>query len=381
MNKFVSALLLFFSITTAFAQTQAILLDQAGKLDQAKTEIDKAILDAKLSTKAKTWFARGQIYEHIANDPTKLYSKLDSNAAFIAYESYKKASELDKPGGSYDKDSKAALISQSLYAALFNQAIQRYQAKNYVDAIKAFQLAQENNPKDTLSVLYTGIAAQQSKDIPLAKNALGKYIDLGGKDLDFFYTLAALYIADKENDKALEVIAKGLLINPSNKNLKDQELSILLSTGKLDQAIDNLKKAIEREPKNLQYQTNLAILYGNAGNKDEEKAIYKKVLALDSTNFEANYNLGVFYFNKGAETVKKLNSLDMNQYNKSGKKIEAEMQSHFQQALPYFEKAHQSNPKDIPLMENLVKIYNQLKRNTDVDKLTKEIENAEANKK
>src|SRR4028118_1777372 len=135
MNKYVSALALFFSLHMAFAQTNAITFAQAGKLDQAKAEIDKAMQNPKLSAKAKTWYYKGQIYEAIANDQTKIYSKLDSNAATVAYESYKKASELDKPGGSFDKDSKAALTSQSLYAALFNQAIQRYQAKNYPAAV------------------------------------------------------------------------------------------------------------------------------------------------------------------------------------------------------------------------------------------------------
>jgi Flp pilus assembly protein TadD len=380
MNKYVSALVLVISMSTAFAQNAAIIYDKEGKLDKAKEEIDKAILDTKLSAKAKTWFARGQIYEHIANDPTKIFSKLDTNAAFVAFESYKKATELDKPGGSFDKDSKTALSSQSLYAALFNQAIQRYQAKNYVGAIKAFQLSQETNPKDTLAALYTAIASHQNNDLPLAKASYEKYIDLGGKEVEIYNSLAGLYVTDKETDKALSVITKGLVINPSNKNLKDQELNILLTTGKIDQAIDNLKKAIEREPTNAQYQLNLGILYDNAGKKDEAQAIYKKVLEIEPNNFDANYNLGVFYFNQGAEETKKLNKLDINQYNKVGKKIEAEIQSKFQQALPYFEKAHQANSKDIALMENLVKVYTQLKKPAEAEKMTKAIESAE-NKK
>jgi Flp pilus assembly protein TadD len=380
MNKYVSALVLFFSITNAFAQTNAITFAQAGKLDQAKVEIDKAMQNQKLAAKAKTWYYRGQIYEAIANDQTKIYSKLDSNAATVAYESYKKASELDKPGGSFDKDSKAALSSQSLYAALFNQAIQRYQAQNYTDAVNAFRLAQETSPKDTLAALYTGIAYQQLKDINSAKTAFENYMNLGGREADVYSSVAGIYITEKNNDKALEIIQKGLVIHPTHKGLKDQELNLYLTSGKMDQAIDNLKKAIEREPKNSQYILNLGILYDNAGKKEEALDMYKKVLEIDPNNFDANYNMGVFYFNQGAESTKKLNKMDLKQYQKDGKKAEAEVQSKFSMALPYFEKAHQINPKDISLMENLVKVYTQLKRNSDAEKMTKAVEAAEKSK-
>jgi tetratricopeptide (TPR) repeat protein len=377
MNKYVSALVLFLSITTAFAQTNAILLDKEGKLDKAKEEIDKAIENPKLAAKAKTWFARAQIYEHIANDQTKIYSKLDSNAAAVAYESYKKASELDKPGGSFDKDSKAALTSQSLYAALFNQAIQKYQAQNYKDAVTAFRLAQETSPKDTLAALYTGIASQQLNDVPAARIAFENYINLGGRESEVFNSVASMYIADKNNDKALEILQKGLTLYPNHKGLKDQELNIFLTSGKMDEAIDKLKASIEREPNNAQYVLNLGIMYDNAGKKEEALEQYKKVLTIEPNNFDANYNIGVFYFNQGAEATKRLNKMDLKQYQKDGKKAEAEVQAKFQQALPYFEKAHQVNPKDVSLMDNLVKVYSQLKKTAEAEKMAKLIDAAE----
>jgi tetratricopeptide (TPR) repeat protein len=380
MNKYASALALCFTINIAFAQTNAITFAQAGKLDQAKAEIDKALQNPKLSTKAKTWYYRGQIYEAIANDQTKIYSKLDSNAATVAYESYKKASELDKPGGSFDKDSKAALASQSLYAALFNQAIQRYQARNYPAAVAIFRLAQETSPKDTLAALYTGIASQQQKDLVGAKAAFEKYMELGGKEAEVYSSVAGMYLNDKNNDKALELIQKGLALHPTNKALKDQELNLYLTSGKMDQAIENLQKAVAREPNNPQYLLNLGILYDNAGKKEEALGMYKKVLAIQPDNFDANYNLGVFYFNQGADATKKLNKMDLKQYQKDGKKAEAEVQSKFSLALPYFEKAHKINPKDVSLMENLAKVYTQLKRSSDADKMIKAIDAAEKGK-
>lgn len=421
MSKFVFLIVLSLTISTAFAQTKAVLAQQSGKLDEAKAEIDKAMQDAKLVTKAKTWFYRAKIYESIANDRTGIYTKLDSNAAMVAYDSYKKAIELDKPGGSFDKDSREALAT-NMYAILFNQGIQKYQNKNYADAIKAFQLAQETNPKDTLAFLYAGIASQQNKDMAGAKTYLEKYLEVGGKDPEVYGSIVSIYQSEGNNEKALEYLKKGIAANPTSKSLKDQELNLSLASGKTDDAINNLKAAVEREPNNPLYQLNLGIMYDNVGTKlseqgdkaeaeakkldpagkkpesvakraeadklkkeamdrkAEAQAIYNKVLQLDPNNFDANFNLGVFNFNQAVEVAKKLNALDLKQYQKDGKRLEGEVKAKFEQSLPFFEKAHQTNPKDLINLGNLRKVYSQLKRQADVEKMTKEIEAAEASK-
>jgi tetratricopeptide (TPR) repeat protein len=175
-------------------------------------------------------------------------------------------------------------------------------------------------------------------------------------------------------------LQKGLTLYPSHKGLKDQELNIFLTSGKMDEAIDKLKASIEREPNNAQYVLNLGIMYDNAGRKEEALEQYKKVLTIEPNNFDANYNIGVFYFNQGAEATKRLNKMDLKQYQKDGKKAEAEVQAKFQQALPYFEKAHQINPKDVSLMDNLVKVYSQLKKTAEAEKMAKLIDAAEKNK-
>src|SRR5687768_5668297 len=90
-------------VGNAFAQIGAAQASYtAGKLDDAKTQIENAINNDKQKTKAKTWFYRGEIYRGIASDPTGVYSKLDSNAVQVALDSYKKAQELE-PGSTFAK--------------------------------------------------------------------------------------------------------------------------------------------------------------------------------------------------------------------------------------------------------------------------------------
>jgi len=134
MKKVVVATALSLTSLMAVAQTSAILNFQNGTLDKAKTEIDKAMSDSKLATKAKTWYFRGQIYEAISTDQTGVYAKLDSNAAMVAYESYKKALEVEPNGGKMNKEITEALAGQKLYSGLMSQGATKYQAKSFKDA-------------------------------------------------------------------------------------------------------------------------------------------------------------------------------------------------------------------------------------------------------
>lgn len=267
MKKIVVVLALGLTSLTALAQTSAIMQLESGKLDKAKAEIDKATEDPKQSGKAKTWFTRGRVYEAIASDPTGVYAKLDTNASIKAYESYKKALEVEPGGGKSGKEINEALTGDKLYRALMSQGAGRYQTKNFADAIKMMSLAGEVMPKDTTAALYTGISAQQAKETTLAKKEFERYMANGGKDVGVIYSLASLYRNDKETDKALVTLDKGLKLIPGNKDLSAERVNILMTSGKMEEAVVGMKQLVEKDPKNVQNILNLAILYDNGATK------------------------------------------------------------------------------------------------------------------
>lgn len=260
MKKIVVMLAIGLTSLSASAQV-------TGKLDDAKAKSDKAIEDPKQSGKAKTWLQRGQVYEAIATDPTGLYAKLDSNASLKAYEAYKKGLEVEPDGGKSGKDLKEALSGNNLYRALMSQGAGRYQTKNYEDAIKMMSLAGEVMPKDTTAPLYTGISAQSAKKYDVAKAEFEKYMANGGKDVGVIYSLASLYRNDKEIDKALATLDKGLTLIPGNKDLASERVNILMTSGRMEEAVASMKKLVEQDPKNVQNVLNLAILYDNGASK------------------------------------------------------------------------------------------------------------------
>ncbi len=271
MKKFVVVSAISLTSLTAMAQTGAILQLEGGKLDKAKTEIDKATEDPKQAAKAKTWLTKGRIYEAIASDPTGVYAKLDTNASLTAYAAYKKALEVEPNGGKSAKEINEALTGEKLYRALMAQGAGRYQSKNLPDAIKMMSLAGEIMPKDTLAALYTGISAQQAKDPVMAKQQFERYMANGGKDVGVIYSLASLYRNDKEYDKAIATLDKGLKLIPGNKDLGAERVNILMSSGRMDDAVASMKELVEKDPNNVQNALNLAILYDNAASKMTEQ--------------------------------------------------------------------------------------------------------------
>lgn len=333
----------------AFAQTNALLQLQAGTLDKAKTAIDKDISEAKSAAKAKTWLVRGQVYQAIANDQTGVYSKLDSNAAMTAYESYKKGLEVEANGGKSGKELNEALVSTDLYNAFMRQGAIRYQSKNYPDALKLMGMAGTINPKDTLAALYSGIAAQQAQQNGVAKENFERYATNGGKDPSVYYSLASLYRNDKEIDKAIAAIDKGLVALPNNKDLGAERVNILLTSNRMDEAVAGMKQMVEKDPTNVQNMVNLAILYDNAATKmgddirklgDSAKkggSLTKKLAiekdALDAINGEIVRLTGVIKKNpKAADAKRQLADVQKRQAEGKVKVAELEAQVKEEQA-------------------------------------------------
>lgn len=252
------------STLSASAQIDKLLLEQKKK-DKEKS--DKAIADPKAAAKPSTWLDRGKLYDEIA----RLYTEMDSSAAMVAYDSFKKAVEVDaaKPG-KVTKEAQKFLTGGTdesgvnLGQALVKQGAEKFQIKNYAGAIKFFTVAQEVNPKDTLAPLYGAYSAMQSQKNDLAATMMESYIDKGGKDPSNFSLLAQLYRVEKQNDKALKILEKGTTILPQSKAaFKAEQVNVYLDMQKMAEAKAGLKELIELEPKNAQYPLNLGIINDN----------------------------------------------------------------------------------------------------------------------
>jgi tetratricopeptide (TPR) repeat protein len=284
MKKIILASVMTVFTTGVFAQNAT--LDAQMKDAQCKTATDeiakaeKATLDAKKTLKSATWVKLAEAQIEMASNCGK-----DSLASEKAYNTYTKALEVDKAaGGKGTKDIEAALSGQKLYSVLMQQGAGFYNLKNYKNALNLFKLASTVSPKDTVATLYAGIVAQQGKDFDNAKNYFSKFIEQGGKDVAVFYGLSELYKNDKENAKAVEILKKGIQVNPKDKDLQSSLVNAYLSGGMMKEAIENMKEMIAATPNTPENAKNLAENIKNLGTlyENEAEEYGKKARPLES---------------------------------------------------------------------------------------------------
>lgn len=348
MKKIILASVFSIFATGAFAQNAA--LEAQLREAQCKSTTDdiakgeKATADPKKGAKPATWTKLAQSYVDMAIQCGK-----DSMASEKAYNTYKKALEVDAAAGGKMKKEIDESIAK-LYQPLMSQGAAFYNAKNLNGSLKLFKLAMVVNPKDSTAALYTGIVAQSLKDNETAIKAFNDFIDLGGKDPSIFYTLSELYKAENNIAKAAEVLKKGIAIHPKDKDLQGSLVNLRLSSGNQEEAINEMRVLVEKDPNNVQNLVNLAILVSDK-NKEEGIKIYKQALAKDPKNYDANFNMGVLVFNEAVEIKKKVDNMDMKTYQKEGKAIEDQVCAKFNESKPYFDICKEVKPDDNELLE------------------------------
>ncbi|MBG8554743.1 tetratricopeptide repeat protein [Hymenobacter guriensis] len=373
MKKFLLTIAAACAMQAALAQnsavTNAVLYQRQGTLDKARTEIDKAVLNEKTKGKAKTWYTRGEVYEGMLGSP--IYSKTlqPGEGAKLAFESYQKAIELEGKDSEYGKLAVGKL--DNLYAVALNAGVENYNGQKYDDAINSYKMAQQIRPQDTTAYLYAAYASEAKQDFAGAKENYNKLMGINYKSPQMYGRLLQIARQEKDEAAARKVVQDALAAYPNNKGFMLEDLNMELSAGRGKQALDKIDRAIAADPTNA----NLYAVKGSIldQNKQTEQAFaaYKKAVEIDPNNFDAQFNLGVYNFNKGADLYTKVSRMDQAAYMKSGKKMEADGKKYFDQALPYFEKALELQPKDQATIKSLSRVYTTLKRNADAERMNK----------
>ncbi len=373
MKKVVLTIIAGISMQVAFAQkaelTSAILDFRNGKLDKAKTEIDNASKNEKSAAIPKTWFYRGEIYTGLMESP--VYKKnAPEDAAQIAYEAYDKYLQLE-PSGEFSK--KATDQRNRLYYVMVNKGAELHNAKEYDKALANFAAAIKMRPQDTTAYSYAVNTAGVKENYDLEKTYARKLIELKYQPLDNYKRL--IYITEqveKNKPETLKLIEEARAKFPEDKDLMTDEARLYMETGRGAEAITKLEKAaaVETDGKRKSnLLTNIGILHDK--NKKPELSIpfYTQAIAADPSNVVAQYNLGIYYNNKAADLYEKVNKMKIADYQKSGKKIEADAKAFSQKAVPYLEAALKLTPDDTDIMYSLSKIYLNLGRNADAEKM------------
>ncbi len=370
MKKFVSLFMmanLIFAVEM-YAQkgkiTSAQLYLQDGKVMEAKKEIDAAFQNPEALTMIKAWSTKGDIYKNIYE--SKIYYAQNPKCLFDAKEAYLKAFELET-NSKKQKEYGTPLNMVASY--LFNEGLERFNSKKHDDAYAHFEASRSANEFlfskglvssiDTNTIYATTMAGMNANKLAEVKPLLEKLVDMNYNNAVVYESLADIY--ENEGNKAAlqNIVSKGLKRFPNNKNLQIVELNQTLDNGDANAAIEKFEKAVLSEPKNSSMWFNLGVLYDKAQNEPKARDAYEKAIAIKPDYGDAYFNLGVMYFNQGVSKNKEMNNVDETKdrdgsiYNG----LKKQRDEIFAKALPYLEKAHQIDPKNVAYKTNLKKVY------------------------
>lgn len=349
------------------AVTNAILNQRTGLLDKARADIDKAIVNEKTSTKAKTWFTRGEIYQGMLESP--IYSKqLQAGEGLQkAFESFNKTIELDTKTGEFGKQ--AITKMDNLYGRAFNDAVTSYNAKDYDKAIASYKLASQIKPQDTTAVLYSAYASEAKQDFPAAKASYNQLLAMNYKSVTLYSRLFQMAKQENNQSEASKILQQALVAYPTNKGFMLEDLNMSLAGGKGEDALGKINKSIAADPSNSNLYAVRGSMYDQQKKTELAVADYKKAVELDPKNFDAQFNLGVYNYNKAADFYTKASKMELKTYQVSGKKAEVEGKKFFEAAVPYFERALELQPNDRNTLTSLKKIYFRLGRTAESARL------------
>ena len=333
------------------------------KLDEAKTNIDKAMMGEKTKNKPKTLFVKAETYMSMQRVP-----KYKSSNPYK--EGTQALLKLVQVKPDYEEETVNSFL---LYGAFnyYNDGVTAYNAKKYKDAIEdmknVIQIHNiEGGKRFSNNDRFDTIAAEANQTIAMSTQNQGNYKDAIPlltaaknnpitKSAAIYESLIYCYNQLKDTKNTLAAIKEARAAFPDNITIRNYELNYFISSGKQAELAKKLEEAAVKEPNNPDIQFNIATTYlsmafPKSGPKPanaaeliaKSEAAFQKAIQLSPDNATYNYNFGALYYNEATEVNDQMNAItgssdaDMKKYNG----LKTKRDGLFGKALPYFEKAY-----------------------------------------
>jgi hypothetical protein len=286
-----------------------------GKLEEAKSQLDKVLADPKAEGKAETYLLKTEVLGTIAgNEALKAkYPTADAEA----FQALKKYLELE-PNEAKIKEDRYAGVNTA-YTSLFSSGVKFYNQKSWDSAYAKFKDVVElgdiltsrkwtASTFDTTSYLYAGVTAQNAKKSEEAAKYYGKIADrkIAGKDYEGIYDFLTKYYLNSNNQAefkkylalAKETYPKNTLWNDlefanTTDNAAPEDMTKKFADADAAKTVDakgyldygdyfiNNKKIKELDPAQRAQYTNKAFY------------AFSKASELDTANGLSSYNAGI----------------------------------------------------------------------------------------
>jgi len=220
-----------------------------------------------------------------------------------------------------------------------------YYAKN--KATEAEENYASKSDRDNLVRLGTHTSPREEK-IPSKKGEITKNI-------------ALILIELGKTEEAKAAFADARKESPNDVALITEEANIYLKIKDYVTYKKLISEALEKNPNDEILLFNLGVTSANANQLEEAEKYYRKVIELKPNYIDAYLNLSDLILKPDSKFVEEINKLtnsdkDLKKYGT----IKIERQKLFNKAMPVLEKAHELDPKNQIVKENLKSIYNFL---------------------
>ena len=201
----------------------------------------------------------------------------------------------------------------------------------------------------------------------IKKSGSNEYKDLKTQstpsiELELYEANIRLLVDAARYDEALVLIEKGLKKFPNNQRLSELQGVAYYRSGKTAEFIQNLKNQVAKNPNDKESWYNLGFLQSqdNATLADAEKS-FKKALEIDGNYVLALQGLAYAVHLKDDEkTLEQIRAFQKAKKINEMNKLMEKRRETFKKALPYLEKWHSIEPKNVEVVSTLKGIYMNL---------------------
>lgn len=410
--------------------TAFFLLLSVGVFAQKKevNQAEKAIEKGDFSTAEKLLKTAEPKVESL-ND--KFKAKYYNALGQLYFSAPSKEGNLQKAAENFDQAAKygdkeeAEMAKSQVVQKMIDIAIQEQDNGKYKESSLNFYNAYNASPTDTIFLMAAANNAFNAEDDDTAIEYYNKLMNMGFKGNSITYTavnketgevqafdsksnrdlfvksgsfenpeekvgerqdgniikqMAAIYLRQGKEDKALEFVNKALANNPNDVELIKSQAFIYNKVGDDKKYYETVEKLLSQDSENAHIY--YSILGDDAVEKEEfEKAegYYKKAIEANDQSIESYNGMANVYLTQQKKLVDQMQELGMSAAdNKKYDELSKKRDHLLEEALPYLEKAYNIEPTNKYLLQTLYQLHSQLGNKAETQKFKSEYEAASA---